>query len=179
MRSLPLPLLLVALVLAPNPAAAGKKEPKAPAEPIDGAAVYRESCGRCHSLRPTEELDPADWSVVATHMQVRAGLPRRDIDALLAWIAPAPGLPNVDPAEVARRTLPELPLVAERCVRCHGVDRILAASEADHDPDWWRGTLRRMGSYGAVISLDEEAALAAALAAHGASSAPDSPEKKP
>ena len=136
---------------------------------VDGAAVYRASCNRCHNARTLEELSPEKWEIVVTHMQVRGSLPQRDVDALLAWMAP-PQADEADSGAAAESTYPDLPVLAEQCVRCHGIDRIVDATVASRDADWWRGTLRRMVGYGAPLNPQQQAELAEALEAHGAGS---------
>jgi|GEM_PF-4864460 len=136
---------------------------------IDGAAVYRASCNRCHNARTLEELAPEKWEMVVTHMQVRGSLPQRDVDALLAWMAP-PAIDTTDSVAAAVAAYPDLPIVAEQCTRCHGVERILDATTAARDAEWWRGTLRRMAGYGVVLKPKQQTELADALEADGASS---------
>jgi len=131
---------------------------------IDGAAVYRATCDRCHNARTVEELAPERWEMVVTHMQVRGNLPQRDVDALLRWMMPTPG---GDPIAEAKALFPDLPVVAEQCTRCHGVDRLTASTEAGKDAAWWEGTLRRMIGYGARLTPQQQAELAAALVEHG------------
>ena len=136
---------------------------------IDGAAVYRATCNRCHNARTLEELAPQKWEMVVTHMQVRGSLPQRDVDALLAWMAP-PLADSNDSVAAAMELYPDLPVVAEACTRCHGVERIVDATTASRDTDWWRGTLRRMVGYGVPLNPQQQTELAAALEARGGSS---------
>jgi len=154
--------------VAPAPtvhAAPKAAKTKASAKPpaVDGAAVYRATCNRCHNARTLEELDPARWELAVTHMQVRGSLPQRDVEALLAWMNPPEGAGLAVREATARGAFPDQPLVAERCVRCHGVDRVQDAMAAGRDTAWWTATLARMRSYGAKLTPKEEAAIQAAV----------------
>ena len=149
----------VAAAPAPKKKAAKKERPA-----VDGAAVYRTTCNRCHNARTLEELDPARWELAVTHMRVRGSLPQRDVDALLLWMSP-PEDAGVDREAEARGVFPDLPLVAERCVRCHGINRVQDAVAAGQDATWWAATLARMRAYGAKLTPNEEATLGAGLEA--------------
>lgn len=151
-----------------SPALAGPRGAKAdrPAkEPvvIDGAAVYRASCNRCHNARAVEELGPEHWEMVVTHMQVRASLPARDAAALMLWLNPPVADDPVAWAAAATRAFPDLPLLAERCARCHGPERVEAAIDAGQNSAWWSATLARMRAYGANLKPKEESSLSGAL----------------
>ncbi len=103
-------------------------------------------------------------------MQVRGSLPQRDVDALIAWMAPPPA-DSTSSVAAATASYPDLPVVAEPCTRCHGVERIVDATTAARDAEWWRGTLRRMVGYGVALTPQQQKELAEALAVHGQSSA--------
>lgn len=57
-----------------------------PGDPVRGASLYSNNCGRCHNLRAPNELGDQQWSIVIAHMRTLAGLPgdqARDIQAFL------------------------------------------------------------------------------------------------
>ncbi len=57
-----------------------------PGDPIRGASLYSNNCGRCHNLRAPNELGDQQWSIVMSHMRALAGLPgdqARDMQAFL------------------------------------------------------------------------------------------------
>lgn len=156
-------LALLGSPLTPAAWAAPPSAPKKAPVEIDGAAVYRSSCNRCHNARSIEDLDPARWEVVATHMMVRGNLPKRDVDALLRWMNPPQAAGQEQWAVAAQAAFPEVPLIAERCVRCHDVSRVQDALAAGRDDSWWAATLRRMRSYGAKLNPKEESSMTEAL----------------
>lgn len=150
---------------APPGEAATKPAPSKEKVEVDGAAVYRGSCNRCHNSRAIEELDPARWEMVVTHMQVRGSLPARDVAALMLWMNP----PAADWTGDALKAFPDVPLLVEHCTRCHNVDRIQEALEVGRDRTWWAGTLTRMRSYGANLKPKEESSLTEALTTRASS----------
>jgi mono/diheme cytochrome c family protein len=54
------------------------------ARPIDGEAVYKTHCTRCHAAPPT--LSERDLRVIARHMRVRANLLSTDYEAVLSYL---------------------------------------------------------------------------------------------
>ena len=51
-----------------------------------GAREWSAYCGSCHNARPPGERSPAEWDTIMMHMRVRANLPARDAEALLAFL---------------------------------------------------------------------------------------------
>ena len=51
-----------------------------------GARLWSPYCGTCHNARPPGERTPAEWDTIMLHMRVRANLPARDAEALLAFL---------------------------------------------------------------------------------------------
>jgi hypothetical protein len=65
-----------------RPSDAGKVKP-------NGAAVWAESCSRCHNLRSPRELSYDEWEVVVHHMRVRATLTAEETRAILEFLKAA------------------------------------------------------------------------------------------
>lgn len=63
-------------------------------------------------------------------------------------------------------TTPAATLVAEKCVQCHGLDRVWAASK---DRAGWTETLTRMQSHGLQVTDAEKGTILDYLASGGAS----------
>jgi len=124
-------------------------------DPLDGAAVYADNCGRCHNPRTPADLDDGAWRAVSFHMRVKANLTPQEFEALeLFLIPPAQQSPstNLDP-----RLVPA-------CTRCHDGARIEEAIGAGRDEATWALTLDRMRRYGAALSAEEAEELATWLA---------------
>lgn len=159
-------LAAAALGASPGVAGGGVGQGGRVARPLpDGAVVYQQTCARCHNARTPDELPPASWETVVLHMRVRAGLPARDAAAVALWLAPPTPSGLADRAAEARTMLPDVPLVADRCVTCHDAARVGEARAQGRDQATWAATLRRMVSYGAKLAAEEEAGLSRALAA--------------
>ena len=122
-------------------------------EPLDGAQVYQDNCSRCHNPRTPADLGPDAWRAVSFHMRVKANLSNREFQALEAFLAPAE--PGTDPGIEG---LPEI------CSTCHDTQRIQDAIDAGRDLATWTATMDRMRLYGAAISAEEAADIAAFLA---------------
>lgn len=56
---------------APAAPAAGPTDPMAYAR---GARAWAQTCARCHGMRDPKEASDREWSVITTHMRLRAGL---------------------------------------------------------------------------------------------------------
>ena len=56
------------------------------ARELDGAKVYRDNCGKCHSERSPMEKTDNEWRVVITQMRVIAGLSARESRAVLKFL---------------------------------------------------------------------------------------------
>lgn len=151
--------LLLGLLLA-APAALVLAAP-ADARELDGAAIYRDNCGRCHQARAPNELEPGQWRAVTFHMRTRAMLTRPEMQALEAFLT-APPRPGT-----GSRVLAD-PLVAERCLICHDVGRIEDAVNAGRPFAQWRSTIERMRTYGAQLSPQQADELSRWLAELGA-----------
>lgn len=50
-----------------------------------GARIVNDNCGRCHNVRPAQEFDRKEWSVILPHMRERAHLTGTETDAVLAF----------------------------------------------------------------------------------------------
>ncbi len=156
MRYPMMPTLLVLLGLsASSLGSAAPATPRLP--PADGAEVYRGLCGRCHNPRAPNELLPRSWDIVLSHMQTRAVLTERDLEGLQVWFDQQQSA--VLWREDAERLLPDAPLVAEHCARCHEPERVVEAVEAHRDADTWAKTVQRMRTYGLRLSRKLEAQL--------------------
>jgi cytochrome c553 len=73
-----------------TPPGAGPAAPAAaPADPMAyarGARAWAQTCARCHGMRDPKEASDREWSVITTHMRLRAGLDAaqvRDITVFL------------------------------------------------------------------------------------------------
>ncbi len=93
-----------------------------PGDPVRGASLYSNNCGRCHNLRAPNELGDQQWSIVVAHMRVVAGLPgdqARDIQAFLyrSNNPVRPSLPDVGagPPDLSGAQLIE----SNACRGCH------------------------------------------------------------
>jgi mono/diheme cytochrome c family protein len=76
--------LLVAVTAGAGHAAENKRAD--PAQLARGAKEWVAQCSRCHNLRNPKEMKDSDWSLVVSHMRVRANIPgqmARDIEAFL------------------------------------------------------------------------------------------------
>lgn len=52
----------------------------------DGAALFRQNCGRCHAERyPTERMD-GQWKTIMLQMQTRALIPLAHARAILKYL---------------------------------------------------------------------------------------------
>ena len=65
-----------------HPSDAGKVKP-------DGAAVWAETCSRCHNLRSPNEFSYDQWEVIVHHMRVRATLTAQETRAILQFLKAA------------------------------------------------------------------------------------------
>ncbi len=91
-------------------------------DPVRGASLYSNNCGRCHNLRAPNELGDQQWSIVMAHMRALAGLPgdqARDIQAFLyrSNNPVRPSLPDVGagPRDISGAQLIE----SNACRGCH------------------------------------------------------------
>jgi len=87
-----LALLMFVILLASWPVGA-QARPLSPAERrqafIRGARVWPVACASCHKARPGSEFSPDQWKLIMRHMQIRAQLPARDIQAVLIYLQSA------------------------------------------------------------------------------------------
>ena len=122
---------------APSGSAVGPAWQEAPAADVTrGARAWSQVCERCHNLRSPSELEPADWDLAMTHMQVRANIPQRaadDIRAFLMSSASPPLFAETDQAAPASQAAGAEPrgqgdpvrgrsVYDATCVACHGAD---------------------------------------------------------
>lgn len=170
-----LTLFLIAMAETALPTIANASPP-ADMPLVDGATVYRQTCARCHNYRMPNEFTPEAWEVILQHMKVRAGLPQRDIDALVRWFIPDTSQADSTWMDRASELFPEEPLIAAQCVRCHDPDRIATAVAAGWTRDQWTTTLRRMRTYGSPLTSADETTLVDAL---WQTPAPSSPLEAP
>lgn len=77
-------LALGLLALAGSSRAEGDRDHKALVR--QGAREWSFYCGSCHNARPPSERSPAEWDTILLHMRVRANLPAKDAEALLAYL---------------------------------------------------------------------------------------------
>ena len=56
------------------------------ADTANGAAVWADTCMRCHNLRPPEDLSMRAWEYSINHMRIRAGLTGQETKDILAFI---------------------------------------------------------------------------------------------
>ena len=92
-------------------------------DPVRGAKLYSDNCGRCHNARPPATHRDREWSLAMQHMRIVAGLPgqqARDIEAFLRQSNDPP-----PPETVARASAgsPSGEVLMERygCVGCHAL----------------------------------------------------------
>ena len=142
MRSFSLSLLAVTVLLGLG----GEREP------LDGAQVYKDNCGRCHNPRTPADLSQDGWRAASFHMRVKANLTPREFEALEAFLMP----PDLQPFT----TQLDNALVRQHCVRCHDGERIEAAIAAGRDKPTWDATLTRMDIYGSTLPAEEADELA-------------------
>ena len=140
-------------------------------EALDGAAVYRNNCGRCHMPQTPADLSPEDWRAVSFHMRIKAQLTPREFAAIERFLVPE----SEQHAEASHRAVDQHPTVVSTCTRCHDTARIQAAVDAGRTEAQWRTTLERMHEYEAPIPRDQFAALSQWLAALAPSTAPHPP----
>jgi mono/diheme cytochrome c family protein len=85
--------LLVFVILFSGWAAGAQDRPLSPAARreafIRGAQVWPVACASCHKARPGSEFSPDQWKLIMRHMQIRAQLPARDIQAVLIYLQSA------------------------------------------------------------------------------------------
>jgi len=81
--------LVLAIMIAARPSRA-QEQPLTPAERrtafIRGARIWPVACASCHKARPGSEFSPDQWQLIMRHMQIRAQLPARDIQAVLIYL---------------------------------------------------------------------------------------------
>lgn len=86
-RLFTMPLLIGGLLLfAAADAIAQDGQRRDPGQFARGAKAWATQCARCHHLRNAKEMSDAQWSVVVSHMRLRANLPgavARDVEAFL------------------------------------------------------------------------------------------------
>lgn len=51
-----------------------------------GAKLWPHYCAYCHKARPASEFNPEQWQIIMMHMRVRANLPAKDAEAILAFL---------------------------------------------------------------------------------------------
>ncbi len=56
------------------------------ADVANGAAVWADTCMRCHNLRAPEDLSKRAWEYSINHMRIRAGLTGQETRDVLAFI---------------------------------------------------------------------------------------------
>lgn len=84
-------LILVAslsgMMLAPGLAFAGEETNQTDlAQIARGAKAWAEQCSRCHNIRAPSELTDEDLYVSVTHMRVRANIPGKMIEDIIAFL---------------------------------------------------------------------------------------------
>lgn len=98
--------------------------------PIDGAQVYANTCNRCHGFRSPVEFNDAQWSIIATHMRVVAGIPADEARAVLTYLRANNNPPRIrsssgqpimpgnagDPAATGKALVQ-----SKGCVGCHTI----------------------------------------------------------
>jgi mono/diheme cytochrome c family protein len=53
---------------------------------LDGGAVFQRYCGQCHGERYPTERTRDRWTIIATHMRVRAHLTGKEAEAVLSYL---------------------------------------------------------------------------------------------
>ncbi len=88
-----LPAALAFAILAVGRPAIAQEQPLSAAERreafIRGAKIWPVACASCHKARPGSEFSPDQWKLIMRHMQIRAQLPSRDIQAVLVYLQSA------------------------------------------------------------------------------------------
>ena len=101
-----------------------------------GALIWAHTCDRCHNARDPQEFRDDQWSVIISHMRVRAGLTGSDAREVLAFLQasnqPTPIRTNGSTSQLpANIELPEsaqadsvagAAVYLRTCVACHGAD---------------------------------------------------------
>ncbi len=101
-----------------------------------GALIWANTCDRCHNTRDPQEFRDDQWSVIISHMRVRAGLTGTDAREVLAFLQasnqPTPVRTNGPaPQSSSNFEFPEpAPLdsaagetvYSRTCIACHGAD---------------------------------------------------------
>lgn len=101
-----------------------------------GALIWATTCDRCHNTRDPQEFRDDQWSVIISHMRVRAGLTGSDAREVLAFLqasnqptpvrtnGPTPQLSNnFEFPEPARLDSAAGEAVYSRtCIACHGAN---------------------------------------------------------
>ncbi len=87
LKNLILATSLSGMVFAPGLAFAEDETAQAdPAQIARGAKAWAEQCSRCHNIRAPSELTDEDWYVSVTHMRVRANIPGKMIEDIIAFL---------------------------------------------------------------------------------------------
>ncbi len=128
---------------------------------LDGATVYQDNCGRCHMPRTPGDLSSAGWRAVTFHMRVTGNLSKAEFEALEAFLMPPPAEPAPG---VAPRPVEANPVLSSNCLICHDSQRIQDAVDSSRSQADWDATLARMRTYGAKVTPEQAAELAAWLA---------------
>lgn len=87
-KSLVLAIVVAAgMALSLTPVSAGSNKPAPdPMRFARGAKAWADNCGRCHNVRSPKEFSDKNWSLIVTHMRVRANISgdtAKDIEAFL------------------------------------------------------------------------------------------------
>lgn len=54
-----------------------------------GAQLWGETCNRCHLAPSPSDYNDTDWDTIGLHMQIRANLPKEDIDKIIEFLKSA------------------------------------------------------------------------------------------
>lgn len=144
--------LAILALLGAGVARAADEEPTP--DPVRGANIYADNCGRCHNPRAPRDLDDRDWAVAITHMRIVAGLPGREARDVLAFMQANNNPPVPEPATSTRSAGAAEPAAAlsgaeliDRygCRACHSIDGRGGTAGPDldsafqrHNEDWIR-----------------------------------------
>ncbi len=57
-----------------------------PAQFARGVKSWADNCSRCHRMRDPKEFRDDEWKVIVTHMQIRAGLTKKEAEDILKFL---------------------------------------------------------------------------------------------
>ena len=133
--------------------------------PGDGKEMLAVACTQCHGLKPIVMLHDgaAGWKAVVEDMIMRgAQLDAQESATVVQYLSKNFG-PTANAAKTA--ALPAGPgkeLVEERCMACHGVEKITGEKRTKQE---WATTVKKMAERGLSVTPEEIQTISSYLAA--------------